>query len=63
MQMSNSIYSFDNLLTGGATGLDFPAQSSPTVSKMASSVKKLRKKSLYYNIFLLIFQLMMNFGF
>ncbi len=46
MQMSCSRFSFDNLSTGGATGLDFPAQSSPIVSKMASSVKKKLRKSL-----------------
>jgi hypothetical protein len=50
--MSCSVISFENLSTGGATGLDFPARSSLTVSKMASSVKKLRK-SLYYTILLL----------
>jgi hypothetical protein len=52
MQMSCSTFSFDNLLTGGATGLDFLAQSSPTVSKMASSVKKIAKKESVLQYFL-----------
>jgi hypothetical protein len=52
MQMSCIVVSFENLSTGGATGLDFPAQSSPNASKMASSVKKIAKDSLlqYFRI-------------
>ncbi len=49
MQMSCCLFSFEYLSTGGATGLDFPAQSSPTVSKMASSVKKLRKLHIKFS--------------